>query len=317
MSKPHELSRTQLAEVYRDIVRGYSVAWLGKQPVYVKHLTALDHVDLQEYEREQRDGAIERGVPSREAKEEWLIQHGLWSKQQEEDLVQQRDYVQNMEKTRATILVHHQLAQHDQTVAEESKRLREMASKKDALFGLTAEDYAAQRGQFHHMGASLFADRALSAHLHSQEELDQLDDEESFVLMSLFVASVSRFAPEHIRRCSVAPYFTAPFYLCGDQTTAFLGKPMVALTVYQNNLLNSGLHFKAIFQREEVPADIRDDPEGIDAWIQLSQNMKEVASRSKMEGGSTGIVGATARDFKAAGLREDRAAAMKLDQGSV
>lgn len=310
----HELSRGQLAEVYRDIVRGYSIAhWAGK-PLYVKHLSSLDQIGVQEYEEEQRRAALARGVPSREDKEAWLLANELWGKRQEEDLVQNQDYLKGLVKTRERLYLEHQLAQHDQTIADARKVVNEMSAKKEGLFGLTAEGYAAQRVQFHHMQQSLFKDRTMETLLLDDAALKELDEEDSYALLTLFVDVVMRFAPETIRRCSIAPYFTGPFYLCGDDTTAFLGKPMVDITIYQNNLLNSGLHFKQVFMREDVPADIRADPAKIDEYIQKSANMKEIARRTSIEGGSTAIINATSRDFKAAGLKEDRGRAMNLDK---
>lgn len=308
------MSPSQLAEIYRDIIRGYSITKWNEQTIYIKHLSAFDQVEIQEYQEEQIAGAKARGIPTRDEKETWLFENNLWDKKMENDLIRQRDYVHSMENTRSKLYLKSQLEQHDKILKEERKRLADMFAKKDGLFGLTAETYSDQKTQFFHMGKALFKDSLLKESFFLQDELDRLDDEDSYTLLGLFVKNVQRFLPDVIRRIAVAPYFVAPFYLCGEQTTAFLGKPMVQLSVYQNNLLNSGLHFKQIFMREDVPEDIRDDPAKIDEWVQRSRNMKEVASRGTLDGGSTGIVGATSQDLKAGGLKEDRNAAMKLNQ---
>ncbi len=302
------MATPSLSKVYAEIVRGKSEVRWGDKAAYLKHFTCFDQAELDEYETQEKATAIKRGIPSREAKEKWLIENGLWSAKEERELGQQRDYLRNMDKTREKLMSKSQVSQHDEAVKAETKRYNEMYRKKDSLFGLTAEDCANRRLQFYQIHLSFYEDAALTKRLFPQR--DDLDDEESVEVLNAFIEAITPFSRDSIRRVAVSPFFLNAFYLCGDDPTRFLGKPLVELSIWQTSLISSGLHFKQIFSNHEVPDHIAAHPDKIDEWLQQVRNIKDAAARHSGEG-STGLM-AGSGEMEAAGLNVDTQAAMSL-----
>jgi len=180
-----------------------------------------------------------------------------------------------------------------------------MEEKRSASFGLIDDKYAAQKMQFYYVGLSFYRDRGLTNRMFSQRDVDQMDEDESYDLLSLYIDFITRFDLDIIKRISVASFFVNSLYLCGEDPSRFFGKPVVDLTFYQTNLLSYGLYFKNVMSGEKVPEAIRDDPDKIEEFMNRTKASKE-ALRTNLEGGSTGIVGATSEDFEVLGLPEDK-----------
>lgn len=288
-----------------EIARGWSAVKWGKTIVYIKHLTQLDQIEVDDYYEMQLTKARKDGIPSEENKRKWLSKKGLWKASDERDLVMHKDYVANLELTKTKAFLKSQIAAQEKILVEERATLAKMIAKKDLLFGLTDEKYASQKMQFYYIHLSFFKDSALTKRMFTMKETDQLDEEESYELLGLYIDFINHFDVNIIRKLSVSPVFANSFYLCGEDLSRFFGKPIIDLTFYQSNLLSYGLYFKSVFSQEKVPDSIRDDPDQIEEYINRSKNAK-TALKTSLEGGATGIPGATSEDFAALNLVEDK-----------
>ena len=301
-SKPHP---NLLRKSFADITRGWSEIKWGKTPVFVKHLTQFDQIEVDDYYDAQLAKARKNGIPSEVEKAKWLEKKGMWTKKDDLDLVMQRDFVKNLELTKTKAFLKSQIAAQEKALVVERKALRDMEEKRSASFGLIDDKYAAQKMQFYYVGLSFYRDRGLTNRMFSQHDVDQMDEDESYDLLSLYIDFITRFDLDIIKRISVASFFVNSLYLCGEDPSRFFGKPVVDLTFYQTNLLSYGLYFKNVMSGEKVPEAIRDDPDKIEEFMNRTKASKE-ALRTNLEGGSTGIVGATSEDFEVLGLPEDK-----------
>jgi len=96
-SKPHP---NLLRKSFADITRGWSEIKWGKTPVFVKHLTQFDQIEVDDYYDAQLAKARKNGIPSEVEKAKWLEKKGMWTKKDDLDLVMQRDFVKNLELTK-------------------------------------------------------------------------------------------------------------------------------------------------------------------------------------------------------------------------
>lgn len=295
-------------KAYAEIVRGYSeIPWDGRT-VYLKHFTCFDQAKLDDFQETALEQAKAQ-LPTKEQKLQWLREHELWTKKDETDLMGQRDYLKNLQKTRSLLISRAQMTQMDGQIKDETTRLNAMTRKKDDLMGLTAEDHAARKTQFYQLHLGLFRDIQFKDHLLPAR--DDLDDEESLELIQQFIAAIEPFSRDNIRRISVSPYFFNAFALCGDDVTRFLGKPTVEFTLWQSALISSGMHFKSLFRDHPIPEDVADDPDKIDDYVTKARNIKEAAGRTQIKDGSTGLM-LGGKEMEDAGLRVDRSAAMDV-----
>lgn len=298
------LDDLNLRRVYADICRGYSTATWRGEPIYIKHLTHYDQVDIDVYYEGALRAAKGRGFKTRAERLKWLSDKGLWARRDDSDLDMQRAYVDNLDKTRSKLYIQSQIKGITQTLNEAREKLFKDIRRRDDLIGLTCEQVAEQRVQFHYVYLSCFRDRALTQPVFTLDDLAQIDDDESDELITFYVAAIRCLDIEAIRRASLAPYFTNHFYLCGEHLHTFFGKPVCDLTSHQVNLLSYGMYYKNILSANKVPDEIKNNPDKLEEYVNKSAAFKAAIAKTGGEGGRIGIVGATPDDFKALGVED-------------
>lgn len=296
---------THLRRLYADICRGYSMSeWLG-QPVYIKHLTVFDQTEIDAYYEEALAKNISRGLYTEQSRLDYLHLNAMWTKRDEFALKEQRDFIANLHKTRSRVSMKVQADQLTKQIDEETVKLNQMWLKRSRLLGLTAEKVSEEQMQYEYIRATFFKDRTFTSPLFTQEDMNQLSDEDSDTLLALYIGVIQQFDNKVIRSLSVQPFFTNTFYLCKDDIRAFLGKPLVELSLYQTNLLSNGQYFKSILTNNDVPADMIQDPDKLEDFVIRSRNVKNVVDKASVsKGGRVGLVGAVAEDFAALGAKD-------------
>jgi len=298
---------TQLRRVYAEICRGYSEATYFDNEVYVAHFTTFDYTEIEAWQEEAQDRAVQRGIKTEAERLKWLNDKGIWTAKDETALSNHRMYVENLRKTRAKCAFKAQIDAIEAQLKEGETDLDKILDKRRRMIGITAEIAAEQQVQFQYVRYAFYRDRDLEYPLFSDIEMNKLDDEESDTLLSIYVGVVSRFSLDTIKRIAVQPFFANQFYLCADDIRAFFGLPIVDLTIYQANLLTWGQYYRNIFMHEKVPTEIATDPTKIDEFITRSANVKQVMAKTKQNETFVGVVGASSEDFKAMGAEDGTA----------
>lgn len=292
-----------LRRVYAEICRGYSVeSWKG-DILYIKHLCHFDQVDIDLYREELFSTAKNKGIKTEKERLDWLEEKNLWNKSRESDLAMQKNYIDNLEKTKNKMFLKSQIDQIATTLTEARIKLRKDSNEKEDLIGLTCERLADQKIQFYYIYLSCFKDKALQNRLFTLEDLDQLDDDESIEIMKVYINSIQRFRMFNLKKISLASYFTNYFYICGENIASFFNKPIAELSSYQVTLLSYAIYYKNLLTTNRVPDDIREDPDKLEEFINKNKNVAEALSRVKSQGGRVGMVGATKEDMESLGMR--------------
>lgn len=312
MAAPPKPSPQQLRKAYADICRGYSVGQLDRKSFVIKHLTAFEYGEADDYQQEQLAKAKAKGIPTREQKSEWLIKNGLWSKKQDTEIKEQADYLENKELTRSKLAFKSQADALAKELAEERKAFAALVEKREKLFDLTAEKVAWNKAQFYYIYLAIYRDESLSKRLYSQRDLDEWDDDESFKLLDFYFAHLELLSLENVKRIAVSPVFLNHFEVCGDNLWAFFNRPVWQMTVPQTNLITNGAYFRNLLRSEQfIPEDIRDDPQKIEDFVKQSAARKEILSRASKNGGQVTLFGQKS-DIEAMGGQVDHSF---LDKG--
>lgn len=304
-----------LRRVYAEIIRGYSTESWGGAPLYIKHLCHFDQVDIDLYYEEELAHSKDRGIPTEAANLKWLEAQGLWVRKDESALSMQKGYVENLHKTKAKLFIGAQIADMQRQIDEGTLQYFKDLQRKINLIGMTCEKAAERKLQFYYVHLSCYLDRDLTQRAFSREQLNQLDEDDSNSIMDMYIRSSNRFDTAALRKIAVSPYFTNYFYICGDAIASFFNRPIAELSIHQVNLLSYGLYYKRILTNHQVPDDIRDNPDRLEEYVTKTANLKNVTDKTAGQGNRVGIVGASAADFEAMGVKDGsdtmRAAANK------
>jgi len=292
--------------LYRDICNGFSRGLYLDKDVFIKHLSAFEYAEAEEYHKIELARATKRGIPTREDKLKWLVANELWDTKDDQTLLETKDYIDGLEKTKSNLAYKSQIDAMAKTISEERARYNELYAKREKLFGLTAETVASQKLQYFYVHLSYYKKQDLEKQLFSMKDINSMDDEESNEALNSYYDHVNSFCVENIEKISLFPQFVNQLFLCGESMGDFFRKPMWQLTAHQINLLSNGLYFRNITRGEDIPDDIASDPAKIKEYVNSSKARKDLLKRVGQNGGSTGLVGAGKEDFKAMGVTDDR-----------
>lgn len=288
-----------LRKVFADICRGYSVAkWNG--PVYLKHLSHFEQVDLDSCYDNYFAIARKRKLQTKAEKLEWLEKKKLWARKNEGELSTQKAYVDNLEKTLKLLFLKSQMDAHKETLNTEKKKLSAMIAEKESLLGLTCEKYAEQKMFNNYILLSFYKDSELKNRLFTDKEFDNLEEDEMDELFRVYVDISNGFSEQNLKKIAVSSFFTAYFGIC-ENVQEFFNKAVCDLSFNQLNLLYYARYFKTIIQNNKLPDDIRENPEKIEEFVSASAKAREMLEKAS-KNGSTGIVGASKADMEYLGM---------------
>jgi len=294
-----------LRKAFIDICRGYSATNWNKTPVYIKHFSHFEQLDV-ELEREKFfQIARDKKIPTLEEQNKWLIKEGLWSSEDDKNIRDQKEYIEGLVKNRGKQAIKFQIDNYNKLIDESQTELNKLLRKKENLIGLTAENYAEQKMHSSYLFYGFFKDSGLKEKLFTEKQYKRLDDEESDELMGIYLDYIQTFSHSNIKKISIAQFFTSYFYLSED-FTKFFNKPLCDLTYNQVNLINYGSYFRRIIASlgDGIPPEIKDDPEKIESFVNRKNNIKE---NPNGKNGRKSYIGATEKDDGAliGGIKDD------------
>lgn len=296
---------SHFARIYSEICLGYSENIWQNRAVYIKHLSNLDSIQIDSFYEIALEKTKSLGIKTYKEKLDWIVEKKLWNSDKDIEINKQKDYVESLQKTIEKLVFKSQKVQIEGTLKEEIDKLNLLLQEKEVLIGTTAEKIANQKVQFYCIHVSFFKDKELKNNFFTLEEINNLDDEESYQLLSFYIENLEKFSISNIKKIGISSFFTNIFFICGENLQSFFGKPVYLLTNYQSNLLSLGSYFKNLLSSNpNLPKDIVDDPEKIEEYIQKSRNFNEVLDKVDPNAKSVGIV-ANSQDFKEMGLKRD------------
>ncbi len=278
---------------------GYTENRLGDKTVYIKHVNIRDQRYLHKYYEKYKNKALSKGVETEENRIKHVLKEGLWEEKDDMKIQSLDLEITNLKKTVNQLILASQREQYRDTINEKTEELISLKSKRKEVIGKTAEDYATARSGDELLRFLLFKDKDLKENLFTEEEFDELEAWEISALSEMHSDIQSRLNDETIQKAVLRPFFSMYLSLCED-AYGFYQKPVTELTIYQLRVVLFGKMFFNIFQfTEDIPDNIRDDPEKLLAYSEAKRN--NGSNPIKDDAAGSAVFGATDQDVKELG----------------
>ena len=278
---------------------GYTEASLGDDIVYIKHVNIRDQRYLHKYFEKYKDLALKRGLDTEAERIKYVLEEKLWEEKDDMKIASLEGEITNLKNTVNQLLLASQREEYNKIILERAEELYELKKSRSEVVGKTAEDYGTGRSSDELLRFLLFKDKDLTQNLYTEDEFSELEGWEIKQLTDLHLDIQSRLADDKIQKAVLRPFFSMYLSLCED-AYGFYQKPVTELTIYQLRVVLFGRMFFNIFQHtEDIPDNIRDDPEKLLAYSQSKSSGNTGGIRDDAD--SSVVFGATNQDVKELG----------------
>jgi len=297
-------SYSECKKLYRDIIFGYSEVRLEsvENKVFVKH---LDEMDSNTTDREYEDylhEAQESGLKNEKDALDFMIEEGLWSWEQEQNLESLKEELSTLEATKKKLIVKVQQKPIEKRIKPIKQEVYLLSQERNDSIGLTAEGFASKKINEFMVYKAFYKDKELKELLYTEEEFDVLSNTDLAEIMNCFADTYAIFNDDQVKLISVCPFFMNNFSLCGDDAYAYFGKPIIELTNFQISLLNTAKYTKSLMgNSKSPPEEYYKAPKSLFEWYELNDKSRQVKDglNQKGEAGASTVVGATKQELGA------------------
>ena len=120
------METTEYRKIFRDIIRGYSETYVRDKKYYIKHLTSIDQVAIDEIRSSYYEKAIDRGIPPMSEILEDLNKDGIWTKKDESEIKRLELFVEQAQKTKSELVLKSQIDKQNESIRETRKKIQEL-----------------------------------------------------------------------------------------------------------------------------------------------------------------------------------------------
>jgi hypothetical protein len=291
-------------KVFRDIVKGSSEVTIGEDVLYIKHLSSLDQVDIDEVRSKYLEKALSRGIPSEKELVDSLKKDGTWTDEDDAKIKRQYAYIEQLQKGKTQMVLKSQLDKQNENIQKAKKELLVLENKRAQLIGINAESYADKRSNDYYIIKSFYKDKDCENPVFENEnDYNELYAEELAQYINSYNLIFKDFEELNIQRMILQDFYYI-YFPFSDDTVGFFGRPVVELTYNQLKLIVYTKIFKNIFEsNSHIPEKIKKDPEALLDYGSVSSDAKAKMQEkiNKDSDGST-LFNATDEDYEYAGL---------------
>lgn len=282
-----------------EIFDGYTELDFNGRLVYLKHLTVKDQRYLHVYYEKYKNTAVLKGVDTEADILAKVKEDGLWNDDDDLKIESLRIEIENLKKTKKSLFLNSQKEQTQKIITEKENEYFKLLTKRKEIVGKTAEDYATNMAAVEMIRYFVFDSPELINHAFSKDEFDDMSDDD-LIKLKLFQTKINEnFNELDIQKAVLRPFFGMYLSFC-ENPGDFFGRPIIELSVFQMKLILFGKIFHSIFQyTEDIPDDIREDPERLMAFSEAKQNKGRGKDRFiKDDAAASTVFGATPQDVK-------------------
>ena len=292
------MSEEEYISIVGEIFDGYTEFEYAGKPAYLKHFSIRDQRYIHRYYDKYKNIALQKGIPSEKEILIRLKNDDLWSDSDDLNIANLEFEIDKLKDSQKAAYLPSQKNNFNKTIIDKTYELSKLLSNKKEISGNTAESYASARTNEEFIRYILFKDETLKEHLFSQEEFDDLEDYNINYLVKIYSASNARLSEDNIQHCVLRDFFN--MYLSQtEDLSAFYGKPIIQLSIFQLKLALYARVFFNIFQyNEDLPDNIKKDPSAILRFSESKKTGKQSSQRQAKESESTVVFGATKEDLK-------------------
>ena len=292
--------------VIGEIFDGYTEASFGGKPVYLKHVSIRDQRYIHKYYDRYKDLAISKGLETEEDRLAYIIKEEIWSNEDDAQIEVLTLQIERLQQTVSQL----PLPSQREAMAQDVRKLRQekadLLMRRRELMGKTAEEYATSRSGDELLRFLLFKNSDLKENLFTEEEFGELEAWEIVEINKCQQDVAERLEDDLIQKAILRPFFSMYLSLC-ENAGDFYGKPITELTVHQLRVVLYGRMFFNIFQHtDDIPDNIRDDPEKLLSFADAQRNDKSGKSKSGLreDADASMVFGATKEDMKSLGGKQ-------------
>tara|TARA_A100001515_G_scaffold86798_1_gene68925 strand:+ start:1657 stop:2661 length:1005 start_codon:yes stop_codon:yes gene_type:complete len=292
--------------VFRDIVEGRTDVLINDDKYYIKHLSALDQVDIDDVKDQYYQNALKRGIPKKQEVLDKLKEEGDWTDAEENEIKRQEAFIEQLQKNKTQLVLKTQIDQQNKTIQETRTKINKLQEKKKSLLGVNAEDYSDKRANDYYIIKSFYSDKDLKKRVFEDEsDFNELYADEVSIFVSAYNKTFLAFEELKIQEMILQDFYYI-YFPFSDDTVGFFGSPVVKLTYNQLKLIVYTKIFKNIFENNQhIPEKIKKDPQALLDYGSISDDAKSKMQEKLGEDkdGST-LFNATEEDFEWAGLEK-------------
>lgn len=294
-----------------EIFDGYTECDFYGRSVYLKHLTVKDQRYLHLYYEKYKKRAVDRGVETEQQILTKVKEDGLWTDDDDVQIESLKTEIENLKVTKKSLFLKSQQDGVQKTISEKEGEYFNLLGKRKEIVGKTAEEYATNMAAVEMIRYFVFDSKELTRQAFTSEEFDDMDDVKLLKLRNLQSEVNGRLNELDVQKAILRPFFSMYLSFC-ENAHDFYGKPLIELSVFQMKLVLFGKIFHSIFQyTEDIPDDIRDDPERLLAFSEAKNNKdSKKGSFIKDDAAGSAVFGGTQDDIKS--IAESGGKAVKL-----
>lgn len=283
-------------EIVSEILQGVTIVNSSFGSLYFKHLSQHQQREAISQSKFFEEEALSKGLPSKHQALREMIEHEMWSEDNEQQIKELNKEIENLKKINSQVFLPSKKKDIEKNLKEKERILFSIESEKEDLLGLTAEKYSNNKIQKNIVSKILFYDREFKKSVFDDLYVNEvLKEVEIYKLQKDFF---QKFSDSSISTAVLSDYFSMYLPFCEDVLGVF-GKPLKDLTSYQLKLISFGRYFLNIFKNttKEIPENIAKDPELLINFHQNQRGDSRKNSPSSGDGGST-YFGATKEDIE-------------------
>lgn len=291
------MSEEEYIGIVGEIFDGYTeIDYFGKS-LYLKHFSIRDQRYIHLFYQKYKSIAVKKGIPLEEEMLLQLEKDGLWSKKDEELIVKTREELDSLISTQKKLILPSQKNKLNGEISSKRTELYKMLETKRNVVGKTAEDYGTIRANQEFIRYIVYKDKDLKHQYFSDADFAELSDEEIHPLVIQSDECSKRLNDLNIQHAVLRDFFNM-YMSQTENVSAFYGKPIVELSVYQLKLAIYARVFFNIFQyNDDIPERIKKDPEAIFNFSEAKKN-KDAGPAIDKTANATAVFGATKDDLE-------------------
>lgn len=289
------MNYNSLSNYLIDIFDAKTAFDLNGQMLFFRHFSIRDHNNISILTSKYKKIGIKKGLETEEQIYERLKNNKDWSNDDDLKIAELENYISNLKKTKEKLFLPSQKENHQKTIDEEQTKLNSLLSKKNELTGISVEAYAQKMANEEFLRSLIYKDENIKELKYSYEDFGCLTSEEISEISKIYFKITEELSDLNIQNIVLQDFFNV-YLSCCDNPYYFFGKFINQLTVYQMKLCLYGKVFNNIFQyHNDIPDDLRKDPQGIFDFVDSKKLRENFQSKSK--DGTSVVFGATQKDL--------------------
>jgi len=296
-----EIELSKLRKTFAEICERYSLYKFNDQSIYIKHFRVSDDLNIDFYYSSKYNDLLKKGIFTEKDKLSYLIKNNLWDKSNEDKIKVTHETLVDLYRNKCKVYRFADIEHYKKEIKTNENYLNNLIIDKAILMGETCETLARKSTDLLLIQQSFYKNKECTELLYSEKEFADLNSDQVDELFSLYNICINDVSEINIKKIVTQGFFNQIFYL-SSSSTDFFGQCLTQLSHYQVKLLTWANYFKTIFQNNDIPDSIIDNPEEIENWFNGKRNIENVINSNADSEGNVSLVGVSKKEMKFYGI---------------